>query len=311
VYLTGGPVAEREAEVVWVDRAGRATPVEAGWTMTPDLGSGPALSPDGSRFAVSIVGTDGRHVWIKPTRGGTLLRLTFDGQINVRPRWTPDGQSVTFLTDRASSTLDAHVKRADGSGAAQPVLSMDEGVVEAFWSSDSQWLVARTQGQSVLALRAGADSAPRVLLPSPPAHVAPRLSPDGRWLAYTSNESGVPQVYVKPFPNVDDGRWLISTTGGGEPVWARSGRELFYRTAEGDLIAVAVTTRPTFTIGERTTLFRQPPWLTLQATGTYDVSPDGERFLMLRPVGAQDASGRQLIVVENWLEDIRAKATAR
>ena len=306
VYLTGGPVAERVAEVVWVDRSGRATPVEPGWTLTPNLASGPVLAPDGSRLAVSIVGPEGSHIWIKPVRGGTLQRLTFDGQINFRPRWSPDGRSVIFLSDRETGGIVT--KRADGSGSTAFLLDMPEVLQEGFVSSDGRWLIARTAAQAVLVLRPGADSVPRELLPATPGLVSPRLSPDGRWLAYASVESGVAQVYVKPFPNVNDGRWQISTEGGAEPVWARNGRELFYRTVQGDMVSVAVTTTPAFEAGAHTTLFRQPPFIPLQGTATYDVAPDGQRFLMFRLVGAQDGqSGRELIVVETWLEELRGK----
>ena len=131
-------------------------------------------------------------------------------------------------------------------------------------------------------------------------------------MAYASLESGVSQVYVKPFPNVNDGRWQISTEGAAEAVWAPSGRELFYRTGQGDFVAVAVTPSPSFEAGTHTTLFRQPPFTGLQASPTYDVTPDGQWFVMFRPVGAQDGpSGRELIVVENWLKELKGKMAGR
>ncbi|HXV86039.1 MAG TPA: protein kinase, partial [Gemmatimonadales bacterium] len=280
VFLTGGAVAERTVEVVWVDRSGRATPVEPGWTLTPNLSSAPAPSPDGSRLALSISGPDGVHIWIKPLRGGTLQRLTFDGALNYRPRWSPDGRSIVFVSNRESGGIVT--KRADGSGPTSFLLDLPEPTAEGSLSRDGRWLLARTASNAILALRPGVDSVPQVLLPATPGYVSPRLSPDGRWLAYVSLESAVPQVYVKPFPNVNDGRWQISTEGAAEPVWAPSGRELFYRTSQGDFVSVAVTTNPSFEAGAHTTLFRQPPFVALQSVPTYDVTADGQRFVMYR-----------------------------
>ena len=167
----------------------------------------------------------------------------------------------------------------------------------------------RTQAAAIVALRPEVDSVPQELLASPQSfHIGPALSPDGRWLAYVSNETGARQVYVKPFPNVDGGRWQISTNGGDQPLWAHSGNELFYKNAQQELVAVAISTTPTFTQEEHTPLFTLPPGIPLPNTATYSIGLDDQRFLMLRVANLQDATrGRELMVVENWFEELKAK----
>ncbi len=129
-------------------------------------------------------------------------------------------------------------------------------------------------------------------------------SPDGRWLAYISNESGRFEVYVHPFPNTNDGKWLVSTDGGSEPVWAHSGRELFYK-GSGDLMVVDVLPGLTFVMGERRVLFSVQGFRSTPFHQFYDVTPDDQRFVMIRNLGGQEAS--ELIVVENFFEELKAK----
>jgi Tol biopolymer transport system component len=136
---------------------------------------------------------------------------------------------------------------------------------------------------------------------------APAVSPDGRWLAYVSNETGGPEVYVRPFPNVDDGRWLVSTNGGTEPVWAHSGRELFYRNGQRDLVAVAVLPGEAFTTGEQRTLFSTQPYRADVYHRMYDITPDDQRFVMIRVQAEGGQDEVQLIVVENFFEELKAK----
>ncbi len=133
---------------------------------------------------------------------------------------------------------------------------------------------------------------------------APRVSPDGRWLAYVSNESGPREVYVRPFPNTNDGKWLVSTDGGREPVWAHSGRELFYQEGQ-TLMSVEVLPGATFVTGERRMLFSTLGFRTNPNYQRYDVTPDDQRFVMIRTRGSQEAV--ELIVVENLFEELKAK----
>ena len=259
VYSTGGSASE-VAEVVWVDRAGGTTAIEPGWTLNADLGSGPVLSPDGTRFAVSVAGSEGSDIWIKELHdGGPFSRLTFKSGA-VRPVWSADGLSVTYRSEQDLS-YGLYVKRADGSGPAEVLLNLDQEIADGRWSSDGQWLVVRTVApRNVYAMRPGIDSIPVPLLTEEFNETAPALSPDVQWLAYVSDESGRNEVYVRSFPNVGDTKRQVSTEGGEEPVWAHSGRELFYKNPARELVAATVKTDPTFAVAEHV-LFTVPPGL--------------------------------------------------
>jgi Tol biopolymer transport system component len=134
---------------------------------------------------------------------------------------------------------------------------------------------------------------------------APAISPDGRWLAYSSNESGQIDVYVVPFPNTADAKWAVSTGGGTEPLWSHSGKELFFRDVAGNLVAVDVQSAPTFSLGRSTTLFPARAYLSFERGAQYAVAPDDRRFLMIRQVPGSTPD--ELVVVDNWFEELKAK----
>ncbi|OLD03566.1 MAG: hypothetical protein AUI99_04250 [Gemmatimonadetes bacterium 13_1_40CM_3_69_22] len=136
--------------------------------------------------------------------------------------------------------------------------------------------------------------------------MSPALSPDGRWLAYSSNETGEDAIYVVPFPNTSAGKWAISTGAGTEPVWSHRGNELFYRDGSGNLVAVAVNTTPRFSLGRSTALFSAAGFTSFRFTPQYAVAPDDQRFLMIRPL--ETGTPDKLIVVENWFEELRGKS---
>ena len=214
-----------------MDRSGAVTPVDPDWgTVSFPSDAGLALSPDGTRLALSLVGEQA-DVWVKQLPAGPLSRLTFEGGWNYRPAWSPDGRSVRYLSDGPDRVgragLDVWTKRVDGSGPAERLLDWKEGIWAHAWSRDGQWLVFRDlasspENRDIYALRVGVDSEPVPLLNTRFNETAPTISPDGRWLAYVSNESGREEVYVRPFPNVRDGSWQVSLDGGGEPKWHRA-----------------------------------------------------------------------------------------
>jgi dipeptidyl aminopeptidase/acylaminoacyl peptidase len=204
----------------------------------------------------------------------------------------------------------------DGSGPAERVLDWDNGVWAHTWSPDGQWLVFRDlasnpESRDIYTLRVAGDSAAVPLLNTRFNETAPAISPDGRWLAYVSNESGREEVYVRPFPNVGDGNWQVSRNGGGEPKWAHSGRELFYR--EGTRMMVAeVVAGATFDVSAQRVLFDAGPLIRRSdryAYGypVYDVSPDDQRFLMARLSGPSHEAAAGLILVENFLEELKVR----
>ena len=307
VYDGGG--SEGLLSPVWVERDGTAREIDADWE--PIVGtagnSSLALSPEGERLAISVQSNQTFDLWVKALDAGPLSRLTFEGSLNYRPTWSPDGRSLTFVSDRAGRQ-GIWTKRADGSGSADLVFGVDNADLrDGFISPDGVWLVYR-EGVSgdLFALRRDTDSVPVPLVSSEFSDRSPTLSPDGRWLAYTSGESGRDEVYVRPFPDVDSGRWLVSRNGGVEPVWTHSGRELLYRNGAGELIAVQVDASSSFAWGSQEILFSMAPYLRGSGHPMYDVSPDDQRFVMLRGGGVETAQG-DVILVTNWFTELRER----
>ena len=261
------------------------------------------MPPNGS---YDVIGQSS-DIWIKQLDRGPSIKLTLDGKTNYYAAWTPDSRSVTF-TSNAAGSYDLWTKRADGS--TQAVLQVHEkgGAFSPRWSPDGKWLVFRggpQPGEDILGIRPGIDTAAVPLVATKFGGRAPAISPDARWLAYTSNESGQYEVYVVPFPNTAAAKWAVSTHGGIEPLWSHSGKELFYRNAAGNLVAVEVQSTPTFSLGASTVLFPAAAFYSLVGGAQYAVAPDDRRFLMIRQVaGAPD----ELIVVDNWFEELKAKS---
>jgi len=286
----------------WVSRTGVESVVDS--TMR-GIFPGVALSPDGRQLAVTQGIAGETQIWIKQLATGTFSRLSFDVVNADRPAWTPDGRQVAFLATR-DGRRTAWIRRADGTGSAQPAVPGNTRLDEIVFDPSGRYTVLRTEGTAdgtrhLLLVENGKDTVPRTLIESPYDHYAPTLSPDGKWLAYASQESGGPEVYVRPFPNVGDARYAISTGGGQEPLWRRDGKELFYRTARGDLYAVPVTPGPVFVHGSPTRLFTKGSLAPDSYHRAYDVSPEGTRFLMINS-GGSDAPNLQIIF--NWRAEL-------
>ena len=307
------PGRSNESEFVWVSRAGQVSQVDPDWTFTPG-GANQAwsLSPNDTRLALRDM-ADGGDIWIKELDDGPLSRFTFDARQDGAPRWAPDGETVTFLSDRAG-TLSMWSKRADGVGEPEMLMDYERGLAIGFWSSDGEWLVFRAiagggASRDILGFRPGVDSAVVPLVATDFQEMSPALSPDGRWLAYTSDETGQHEVYVRPFPDVSAGRWLVSNGRGITPLWAHSGRELFFLTRDG-LVAAQVETTPSFRVTEIERLFELPPTTSFsRAAGWYDVTSDDQRFLMARRPLADDGERDvpQLILVQNFFEELKQR----
>ncbi|HEV1993067.1 MAG TPA: hypothetical protein VGR03_01940, partial [Candidatus Acidoferrum sp.] len=250
------------------------------------------------------------NIWIKRLDRGPSIKLTQEGNWNVGPAWMPDGKSVTFSSDVAAGAFHLWTKRADGSAPAVLQFREKRNVYGPRWSPDAKWLIFQTDpAQSgagdILGIRPGIDSAPVALVATRFTEVSPALSPDGRWLAYASNETGEYKIYVVPFPNTGAAKWAISTGGGTEPLWSHRGNELFYRDASKNLVAAELKTKPTFSVGRSTALFPAAEFHSFQFALQYAVGSDDRRFLMIRPV--ETSTTDKLIVVENWFEELKAK----
>jgi eukaryotic-like serine/threonine-protein kinase len=294
-------------ELTWVTRDGRRQAVDTSWR---GAFSYVAISPDGRRLAAALADAGGNHIWIKELDHGPAHKLTFDGRNNNYPEWTPDGLSVSYYSDARDPKLELFLKKADASAQAMPLTKFGNAV-ESGWSPDGKWLVLRTSVQGsgkgdIYAMRPGVDTTPIPLVATSYSERDPVISRDGRWVAYTSNETGRYEVYVAPFPNSKAAKWPISSEGGSEPVWAHNGHELFYRSAAGKMISVEFSGTPTFATTGSRVLFDAREYLIGASHRFWDISRDDQRFLMVRP--SEGASEQTIVVVENWFEELKSLA---
>ncbi len=299
-YVPGALVGSET--LLWVDRSGVAQPLPA-----PPRGyMAPRVSPDGQRLAVAIEASNS-GLWLYDPARSTLTRLIEGGVIIPWPIWTPDGKRVTFLS-ALSGPVDLHWAPADGSGIPERLTTDENYKVPGSWSPDGQVLafseLSPTNGWDVWVLKLEGDRKPRPFLQTPSNESIPMFSPDGRWLAYESDESGREEIYVRPFPGPGS-KWQISADGGTEPVWARSGRELFYRNGD-KMMAADIATQPSFSARKPKVLFEGHYESYGPFSSYYDVSPDGQRFLMVKE-NQQGTSASQINVVLNWFEELKRR----
>jgi len=292
---------------VWVTRSGDAQPVAAD-VVGEQIGD-LALSPDGKRLAFSLTGADGRaDLWVKSLDGSPKSRLTFDGANNNRPSWRSN-TSILFNSDREFPGARLHLfeRNADGSGAIRsPELHDTRAIGGHTFSPDGKWLIFRTDDQEagnadIMGIRPGIDSVAKPLVATVAEELAPAISPDGRWIAYSSNESGRREVYVRPFPETANARYQVSTTGGISPAWSRNGHELFFIDGANNMVSVPVTPGAAFQTGSAQTLFSVDRFPQNAFFRQYD-SLDGKRFLMMQ---GQSDGAVHVVVVFNFLDELK------
>ena len=285
---------------MWVTEAGEETPTAAPLRFYGD----PRVSPDGTRIAVHVVGQEGNlDVWIWSLDEGPLTRLTFDAASDVFPLWTPDSSRVVFGSSRDGGGL--FWKAADGTGEVEPLMQSDDFPRPWGWASDGRLLFDTATGD-IGVVAVNGEPTVEMLLDTEFAEEVPALSPDGRWLAYQSDESGQSEIYVKPFPNVDGGKWLVSTDFGRDPVWSPDGRRLFFLQLSPYRLMVAdVEADPTFSAGTPAEAFDLSGYELTGGARRYDLAPDGDRFILRRFVaGVQTGDADRLIFVQNWFEEL-------
>ncbi|HEY7029133.1 MAG TPA: protein kinase [Gemmatimonadales bacterium] len=319
-----GQAKQRRFTMVWVDRTGHESPVDSGWTIRfPGFGDnfGWALSPDGKRLAIGL-GTDaGDDIWVKQLPRGPLSRVSYDGASEYRPRWMPNGRSLMFGSNRNGVGAGGlYARSADGTGSDSLILRAAQGIFEGAWSPDGRWLlfrtggtVGQTGGRDIVGIRPGVDSTPVPVVVTPYDEEAIAISPDGRWLAYESNETGTTEVYLRPFPNTNSGKWQISNGGGVAPLWARNGRELFYVSANRDMMVATFVPGTQPVIGSPRVLFhfQDDLYMTSQEFYTpFDVAQDG-RFIMARAETPAATFQAPLVVVDNWFEELKQRTKSR
>ena len=328
VYLPGRArsAATPGRTLVWVNRDGKEEPLPA----EPQGYSTARISPDGTKVALQFITGGNYDIWIWDLVRKTMTRLTFDPAADVCPLWTPDGKRIAFASSREGG-FKVYWKVADGTGKDEPI-AMDsvpgKPGAPAAWSSDGKTLVLMGTPNLIGASKAyiGAlsmegDHKYRPLLKEEYNQSQPQISPNGRWIAYASDESGQAQVNVRPFPEVDKGRWQVSTSGGDSPLWSRDGRELFYHSGNA-VMAVAVKTEPTFSLETPRTLFKGTYYFP-NAIGwagpdlyPWDISPDGKRFLMIKEAAstakpAATEAPRKINIVVNWLEELKQRVPVK
>ena len=310
VYVPSGSDAVTLRSLVWVDRQGHETPIPA----PPRPYQSARLSPDGTRVAVNIRDQE-NDIWVWDLSRQTLTRLTFDADIDLSPVWTPDGRRIVFASTR-TGVYNLYAREVDGSSSDVRLTTGANTQLPDSVTADGAFVIGhevrpRTKSDLVrfpLDPGRGAKAmAAEGLVETPFEEWNGEVSPDGRFLAYQSEESGQTQVYVRPYPRGANARWQVSSSGGMAPVWTRKGHELIYLDGAGRLTAVAVdttasTVQTAMPVTLVTTAYAAPgPWR------AYDVSADGQRFLVMKEGAGrpQDASPPGFVVVQNWFEELK------
>jgi Tol biopolymer transport system component len=300
-----GTVEGTPRTLVWVDRQGHETPIPA----PPRPYLLPALSPDGTRVAV-FANDQERDLWLWDLRRTTLTRLTATPGVDVVHVWTPDSRRLIFTSERGG-VRNLFWQAADGSGAVERLTESPNTQYPTGVSPDGRRLIfsddSPTTGNDVMAIELNETRRVTPLVQSPFTEQNGTVSPDGRWLAYEANDSGRFEIYVRPFPEVNSGRWQVSTTGGTRPIWARSGQELVYVSSTGALMGVGLARGPSWAATTPTLVVKEGYFTNLNWWGrSYDISPDGQRFLMIKEGGVDgSAAPASIIVVQHWVEELK------
>ena len=297
VYLPGSDITGRG--LVWVDRKGNEI------SMNTDKRGFyiPRISPDGKKVALSIIESK-REIWIYDIEHTTLTPFSLD-EMSLGAVWTPDGKRLIFCSrmDDVDDISNIYSKRAGGSGEAELLFESENEKYAPSISADGTLLAFHefvTSGNRDIGILRLADNTASSIIDSSANERAPSLSPDGRWIAYKSDESGRDEVFVSQVSEEKE-KWQISTDGGTEPLWSRDGKELFYRVGP-DMMAVPVETVPSFKRGNPNKLFEKMAF-SYDYSASYDIHPDGDRFLMIKD--PEDRFAEKIHVVTNWVEELK------
>jgi serine/threonine-protein kinase len=305
----------RNLSVYWMNREGQLAPLRE----APAEYLVPVFSPDGGRLALQI--TDGKRsdIWVYHWERDGATRLTFAGEDNRYPVWTPDGERITFATREKDGSFSLSWIRADGGGDLQRLTHNTNLRVPTSWRSDGKFLAfheytpARRTDIMTLPMDGSEKSGwkpgePKPFLTSPANDWRPAFSPDGRWLAYTSGESGKNEVYVQPFPG-PGGKWQISSGGGQVPTWSPNRKELLYRNRSSIMVVSYTTFGNHFRPGKPQVW--SPGQLADYLIGrTYDLHPDGQRLAVLLPPAGKEARVDKVTLVFNFFDELRRKVPA-
>jgi serine/threonine-protein kinase len=310
VYIprSSAPTAPQRS-LVWVDRLGHETAIKA----PPRAYIYPRLSPKGTQIVLDVRGAEVPDLWMWDIARETLARFTLDPEVDQNPLWTADGSRVIFSSQRVDGVRALFWQAADGRGNAELLSEGELPRVPTSMSPDGRYVIFYEQGATRdIAMFDVRTRDVEFLVKTPFQELNGAVSPDGRWLAYDSNESGNDEVYVRPFPDVDTGRWQVTTGGGSRAVWARNGRELFYLNLANDLMTVSVSSGGAWEVGQPKKILDARYFYgeVNNVNPPYDVSPDGKQFLMMKVAQGAEQSARlvDIIVVRNWFEELHRLA---
>lgn len=318
IYQPGGAVAidtdsGNTNALVWVDRQGKESPLLTNAELLRD----PRISPDGTKVALTIIGNNSSDVWIYDLDRGTLSRRTHNGFARF-PLWSPDGSRLVYTFWQYYQGL-AWIK-ADGTGQPEFLVQEHQALPPTSFTPDGSTLIynkrVKETGQNIYTLSLDDERSEKPLVATDFVESRAALSPDGRWLAYASNESGREEIYIRPYPNIDEGNWTVSTMGGIEPRWRGDSKELYYwqgrKPDPVTLMAVTITAEPEFKAGIPTPLFSGTDYI--NGVNSYDVAADGQRFLMINDTQevseVKEAASQEtnLVLVENWFGELKRLA---
>ena len=312
IYVPGSTEGDLNI-LALADRSGVVEPLDV-----PQMDyATPRLSPDGSRLVVGTTDGDDRDIWVYDLSGDTQIRRLTLGGNNRRPLWAPDGERVTFTSDR-DGTSSIYWQPADGSSMAERLTTAEEGTRQfaESWSPDGRTLAlgvfrpgTNDGGVWTLSLESETTTPEVFADESESFQLSPTFSPDGRWLAYESGESGSYEVYVQPFPKTG-AKHRITQQGGFRPLWSPDGKQLFYERT-GQLLGIDISMEPAFSFGNEQALRMQGFLIGPGGIRYYDITPDGQRFLMIFPADQADSVTeivtQRINVVLNWFEELKER----
>ncbi len=312
VDVTAGSRSARARTLVWVDRTGKEEPIAAP-TRSYEA---PRISPNGKQVALAITDQES-DIWVWDLARAELRRLTFEPSVDTFPVWTPDGQRIVF-SSQSSGALNVWWKAANGTGSAEQLTTSASNQWPSSISSDGKQIVLTeltpTMGRDLMLLTLDGSRRVTPLLQTPFDELRGVISPDGRWLACDSDRSGQFEIWVRPFPNTTAAQYQISTSGGTRPVWARNGKELFFIGVDGTLMGVPVEATATMWNAGAPTKLLESRYYTGggNPNRSYDVSPDGQRFLMIKAASADPTTvPPNIIVVLHFDEELKRLAATK
>jgi serine/threonine-protein kinase len=313
------PSPAATATIQWVDRSGGIKTLRG----TPGIYSGPSFSPDGRRLAMEIREGRERDLWLYEWESDRLTRLTFDPAWDSGPVWTPDGKRILFSSTRGTNGIrNLYWQRADGTGDAEPLTVSDRAQWAGSWHPDGRHLAfaemdtATARPDIMILEMEGSEEQgwkPGKVMPlveSPYVDNLPEFSPDGRWLAYMSNQTGRFEIYVRPYPG-PGGIWQVSTQSGRYPVWSRVRRELLFWSSDERIMVVSYTTDGKEFRAEKPRLWSEVRFPVPPRTYRIALHPDGERFAMVMPLSPAGTRRDKVVFILNFFDYLREIAPVR